>query len=158
MTPANGVDFEAIARKIKDQYLNSAFDGTLSTDVLVHYITQALKDAHEAAIRSVEPFEAQNLLRKIAEDNRKKAAALSESFEAYWTENSTSLHGSKLASSDIWREAYERGLRSVEPAKIVLPQRKIPIDLEDYEAHRHNDLLDTIKRLNAGAAFKIEGE
>jgi hypothetical protein len=62
---------------------------------------------------------------------------------------------------DITCEIWQAAIRSVEPAKIVLPEKRYAKAgfTSDYEySLGFNECLDAIKRLNPSAAFKIEGE
>jgi len=80
-----------------------------------------------------------------------------DAFEEWYSLCSFNSGDTKYACKAAWQAA----LRSVEPAKLVLPEKfylsheGMIIQKDDYN---YCDILEAIKRLNAGAAFKIEGE
>jgi len=111
---ANGVDFEAMAKKlIMDIHFCNEESTVKCAGIKYHMecIAQALKETHEAAIRSVEPAK----IVLPSED---------ELLSKYFT----------------WSET-----------KTEMALANCPSDVALWA-------LEYIKRLNAGAAFKIEGE
>lgn len=93
-----------------------------------------------------------------------KDSASIEAFESWWEPiNARDYHLCDDDAKAMYRgdflECWQAAMRSVEPAKIVLPRTdRFDPDESSLFLAGVQYTLSSLRRLNAGAAFKIEGE